>query len=472
MAASVGRLAPARRMSGTSRTRFALLAVFASVVLSTLSMTAISVALPSIGADLGLAAGESVMLVSIFQLTVLATLLPFGALGERIGFRNVFLGGMALMAVAAALCSTAQSFGWLLAGRVLQGIGASAVAAVNPALLRMSVPAASFGRVVGTNALVVATTTAVGPSVAAAAISFADWRWLFGLNLPLIALAAGVGWATLPPARGATDRLDGPGAVLIVGTVVLLSFAADAAPSSGFAALALLAAGAGLAVVLVRHQARQPVPMLPLDLLRIRVFRLCMLASVFVFAAQMASLVALPFLFTLGLGMAPFPMGLLMMVTPVAVAAMARVAEHAERRIPSARLCAAGGVVMAAALAVLPLLPAGVPHAAYAVVLAASGIGFGLIQTPNNRSMLMACPRERSGGAGGLQATARLLGQTIGAAAVGAVFRLHPQQAGRSALVALLVAAGFALLSAGCSVLRALAREERPRGSRQEVSTG
>jgi len=199
--------------------RLAVLAVSCAVALSTLSLTSVSVALPVIAGDLGLSAANSVWLVNAFQLTLLATLFPFSAVGEQWGYRKIFLAGLALIGVASVLCALARSFELLLLARVLQGIGASAVMAVNPALLRLSVPGADLGRTLGLNAMVVAAASALGPSLAAVVLSVADWPWLFGLNLPWVVLAMALGAAVLPAdARGAARRFDRVGALLNMAT--------------------------------------------------------------------------------------------------------------------------------------------------------------------------------------------------------------------------------------------------------------
>lgn len=437
-----------------SRIRLALLAIYCSVVLSTLSMTSVSVALPSMGLELGLAPSHSVWLIIAFQLTVLATLLPFGSLGEQWGFRKVFLIGLGLIALASIVCMVSRTFELLLIGRIAQGVGAAAVASMNPALLRMTVDPSDFGRVVGTNAVVVAITSAIGPSVAAFALSLGGWQWLFALNLPLAAAAAYLGWMMLPRVRGATASFDGVGALLIVATLTFFALGYEGSTRQGVAALAFVVLGVGLATALVLHQRARTNPMLPLDLLRIRVFRMCIGVSIFAFAAQMASLVALPFVLSFGLGLDVVYVGILMMATPAAIAVMAPVAARAERHFSSAGLSFAGGLVMAASLAVLSWLPSHTNVLAHVAAMLLCGVGFGLIQTPNNRSMLTSVPRIRSGGAGAMQATSRLIGHVLGAAAVGAMFRVFPDQVTTAALASLLVAAGFAALSAAFSLVR------------------
>lgn len=437
--------------------RLAIWAVSFAVVLSVLSLTSVGVALPVIARDLGLVEADAVWLVSAFQLALLGTLFPFSAIGERWGYRSTFLAGLALITFSSIVCTFARSFEILLLGRVLQGIGASAAMAVNPALLRLSVPANRLGHVIGLNAMVVAVATALGPSLAAVVLSVASWPWLFALNVPWAVLAMAVGAAVLPRARGAaaTAPFDVTGAVLNVVTFVLLASALDALAARGVAALPHLVAGVLCAVALVLQQRRRVVPLLPLDLMRAGAVRACVGSSVFAFAAQMTALVALPFLLHDGLGMDMLTVGLLMMGWPLAVAFMAPAAAHLESRgLSSSVLCSVGAGVMCAALLALAALPRQADESVWFGLLVLCGLGFGLFQTPNNRAMLGATPRERSGSAGGLQATARLTGQMLGATAVGVCFRLLPGQPEMAGAWGLMAAAAFGAASAVFSFQR------------------
>jgi MFS transporter, DHA2 family, multidrug resistance protein len=439
-----------------ARQRIAIMAVSCAVALSTVSLGAVGVALPVIARELTLPPAATVWLISGFQLVLLATLLPFAALGERWGYRRVFLSGLFVIALTSFVCARSGSFGVLLAARLLQGLGASAVMAVNPALLRLSVPPDRLGKAIGLNAMTVAVFTALGPSLAAFVIARADWTWIFLLNIPWAAIAVVIGRFALPanpatPARG----FDVAGALLNVCTFVLLASGLDRLTVHGYEALPQLALGAACGWAFVVHQRHKAAPLLPLDLLRNRVVRRCVGASVFAFAAQMAAMVALPFLLDHTYRRDVMSIGFIMMAWPLAVALMAPAAGWLEgRRIASWRLCVAGGGIMGVALLCIAALPADAGNGVLVVAMVLSGVGFGAFQTPNNRAMLGATPRERSGGAGGLQATARLTGQMLGASTVGTAYRLVPEGTIGAAGWALVAAAAFALLSAAFSLRR------------------
>jgi DHA2 family multidrug resistance protein-like MFS transporter len=165
----------------------------------------------------------------------------------------------------------------------------------------------------------------------------------------------------------------------------------------------------------------------------------------------MLAFVSIPFYLESRFGYSAVQMGLLITPWPIAVAFTAPLAGRLVERYPAGLLGGIGLALFAAGLGTLALLPAN-PDA-FDVVwrMALSGAGFGLFQTPNNRTMIAAAPRERSGGASGMLGTARLLGQTTGAALVALFLARYPAQGTQ---ISLLVGVGFALLGATLSMLR------------------
>ena len=135
----------------------------------------------------------------------------------------------------------------------------------------------------------------------------------------------------------------------------------------------------------------------------------------------------------------------------LAIAAAAPIAGRLADRYPPGLLCSAGLIVFASGLLALAFLPAHPTIIGIVWRMALMGTGFGLFQSPNNRAMLSAAPRERSGGACGMLGSARLLGQTTGAALVALLFARIPAHGNEASL---LVAAGFAIAAACVSSIR------------------
>lgn len=437
-------------MSG-ARHALAVFAVLSAMSLVVLDAGIANLALPVMGPALSVAPAQAILVVTAYQAGLMMALLPAGALGERFGYRPVFAGGVALFAAASAGCALAPALPWLVAARLAQGLGGAAVMALGVALLRFTVRSDRLGAAIGWNALTVALSAAAAPSLGAAILSLGGWRALFAVNLPL-ALAALVAARALP----VTPRKQtGPGfasLALNAAAFGLLILGVEFASSQPVLAASLAIGGLSALALLVRREAPRPAPLIPLDLLRIRALRLSAFASVCCFAGQGAGLLALPFLLQRSLGLGPMAAGLYVTAWPLSVAATAIVAGRLSDRLPTAWLCAAGAAGLAAGLAGAAFWPLGEAAGALLPFIMLSGVGFGLFQTPNNRSLFLSAPTSRSGAAGGLQGSARVTGQTLGALAMTLLFRAAPMEAGPR--VGLAAASVLALAAGLVSLLR------------------
>jgi DHA2 family multidrug resistance protein-like MFS transporter len=427
------------------------LAVWIALTMAVLDGAIANVALPTIARELGAAPDQSVWVVNGFQLAVVVTLLPLAALGEMVGYRRVYLAGIIVFVVASLGCVLAPDLPTLIAARVLQGLGASGIMSVNGALVRFTYPKRLLGRGVGLNALVVAGAAAFGPTVASAILALGPWQWLFAVNLPIGVLAFFVGRVSLPisPTSG---KLDIPSTLLNVATFGLGFTGIDALTRGGASWIGggelVLALVTGVALIL--RSRGQLKPLVPIDLLRNKVFALTVATSIASFAAQMLAFVSLPFYLQGVLHRSQVDTGLLMTPWPLATGIAAAVAGPLADRFPAAILSGAGLVVMALGLVSLAFLPIDASFLAIAWRMAVCGFGFGFFQAPNNRTMLSSAPMARSGAAGGMLATARLTGQTIGATLAAISFRLAAQ----AEPFALGVAALFAASAAAASLWR------------------
>ena len=433
----------------------AVLAVAFGVGLSVLDSAIANVALPTLGAELAVSSADSIWIVNAYQLAIMVSVLPLAALGETLGYRKIYVGGLALFTLASAGCALAGSFATLVLARVLQGFGAAAVTSVNTTLIRFIYPRAQLGRGMGINATVVAVSSVAGPAVAAAILSAGPWQWLFAVNIPVGAAALWLSARFLPSNPVQSDSrtprwrdvaLNALTFGLLMASVEGLSHGWDGRILLAGAAV-LLAAGGWF----VRSQLRETHPLLPLDLLRIPVFSVSVLTSVCSYLAQMLSMVALPFYLQHTLGYDEVTAGLLLTAWPAVIVAVAPVAGMLVGRLHPGALGGTGLAAMAAGLAALAWLPAEPSAAGTVWRLALGGAGFALFQSPNNRMLIASAPPGRSGSASGMLATARLTGQTTGAALMALLFHAMPDRSTRAALA---VAAAAALAGSAVSFLR------------------
>jgi DHA2 family multidrug resistance protein-like MFS transporter len=426
-----------------------------ALTMAVLDGAIVNVALPVLARDLQVEPATAVWVVNAYQLAVAVSLLPLASLGDVVSYRRIYWAGLALFTVASLGCALAGSFPMLIVARVLQGLGAAGIMSVNIALVRFIYPSKLLGRGVGNTALVVAVSSAAGPTLAAAILSLATWPWLFLINVPLGVVALIVAAKTLPETPRSARRFDWISAILNALTFGLLITGIDGLGSSGELTYPVLAlSGAALiGLVFVRYQMALPAPLLPLDLLRRPVFALSMMTSVCSFAAQTLAYVALPFYFHDELGRSVAETGFLMTPWPLAVAVAAPISGRLADRFSPGLLGGIGLAALAVGLALLAVLPARPSTPDIVWRLTVCGLGFGVFQSPNNKAIITSAPRERSGGASGMQSSARLLGQSVGAALAAVLLGVVPHHP-----TAVILWLGAGLSAAGCvtSSLRTL----------------
>ena len=434
---------------------WAILAVAFGVSLSVIDSTIANVALPTISRALGISSADSIWVVNAYQLAIVVSLLSFSALGDLVGYCKIYIGGLALFTAASVGCALSQSLGALVAGRVLQGFGAAAVTSVNTTLIRIIYPRNRLGRGMGINATVVAVSSVAGPTLAAGVLSAAEWPWLFAVNIPvgLVALALSRRFLPANPVRVRDRRFDWRDAAMNA-----LVFGLLMASVEGFSHgldPRIVALGAAVLVpvgfVFIRRQLREPYPILPFDLLRIPIFSVSVLTSICSFLAQMLAMVALPFYLQHACGYDDVATGLLLTAWPAVIMVVAPVAGLLVERVHAGLLGGTGLAAMAAGLLLLAFLPEHPTDFEIVWRLVLCGAGFGLFQSPNNSILIASAPPERSGSASGMLATARLAGQTTGAALMALLFHVVPEN---STHTALLLAGGFAVAGAAVSLAR------------------
>lgn len=428
-----------------------------AIVLMTLSLaildgTIANVALPVIARDLHADAAFSVWITGAYQLAMLASMLPFASLAERVGYRRVFLAGLGIFTVSSTLCAYSSSMPVLIVARGAQGLGMAATMSVCTAFIRLLVPEARLGRAMAWKSVAAAAAGASGPSLAAIMLQAGSWHWLFAFNIPLGILAMVGGYWTLPESTRRDSRFDNLGALLNVLVLALFVMALHHVGTEGGQSAVLLQTAAALVVgyIHVRRQIKQSAPLLPLDLLRNRQFSKAVCLTVKSSVAQMLMIVSLPFLMHEMLNLSQYQIGLVMGTLSLTTVVLAPVTGALSDRYCNTALSSLGLLVLACGLLLLavPGTDLGAYHIAWRVAIC--GIGLSLFRTPNARTILTSAPVERGAGASSISAMAAISGQACGTTMAGMIFH-HASHAGP--ITALYVAASVALLAAGLSVL-------------------
>lgn len=434
---------------------WAIISVGFALSMSVLDVNIINVVLPTLSHDFGTSPAATTWIVNGYQLAIVVSLLSFSAIGEIIGYRKVFLSGIALFIVTSLICALADSFWTLTIARIFQGFSASAITSVNTAQLRYIYPKSQIGRGMGINAMVVSISAAAGPSVASGILSIASWHWLFAINVPLGLMALLLGFKNLPRQEERNKRkFDVVSAIANAITFGLLIYTLDSFAhheQNDYIVLQLVVLII-VATYYIRRQLGQESPLLPLDLLKIPIFRLSILTSICSFTAQMLAMVSLPFFLQNTLGHSEVMTGLLLTPWPLTTLFVAPTAGYLVERIHPGILGSIGMVLFGIGLFSLSFLSPDSSVISIIPRLMLCGAGFGLFQTPNNSTIISSAPTLRSGGASGMLGMARLLGQTFGTTLVALLFSFVVQE--KSTAICLIVGSGFAAVAAVVSSFR------------------
>lgn len=408
----------------------AMAAVMTTTTMAVFDGSMVNIALPRIAQAMNVSAGSAVWVANGYLLSAAMTLAIFAALANRYGFRTLFTLGQVVFTLASLGCALSTNLELLVIMRLLQGIGGAATLSIAPAILRQSFPNRLLGRVLGLNALLIASCTAIAPVFGGTLLSLVGWQWLFAINIPLGIVALTLALRAIPANRPAVSApFDIAGALLsaaALGALVMAagSFSAIRADNTPVAAAyALTAVIAGWAFIW--RQRRAVKPLLPLELFACARFSLAALTSLTSFISQGITFVALPFLFQSVYGYSAFVSALLFTPWPVGIILAAPYAGRLSDRYSPAIISTLGLCLFSLGLLLLALLPQDPAFWDIGLRSLLCGLGFGCFQSPNNREMLSNASRENSGYASGVLAIMRTLGQCLGAALVGVTLSIY-----------------------------------------------
>ena len=416
----------------------------------------LNVAFPDLIGDLGIAVVDIQWLVVAFVLASGGALIGAGRLGDQFGHHRTLAWGGLASAAGLVVCAAAPALPLLVVGRVLQGLGTAFVMASAPALITASAGDSGRARALGLFQMSAAVGLALGPLVAGPLVGALGWRAVFWTRAPVglaLGVLAGRQARHAPVGRAA---LGGPAllAATLATVLVALNLSLRLGPTAGVAALAVV--GAGLAVVLTRHQRAADDPVIALDLLRRPAFLSANLLAVVANGAAFVGWLFVPTYLVDELGRSAFTGGVVLAATPAATAAMAPVAARLADRWAPATVAAGGLVTLTAGLVVGGIVAPSASVMGLALALALVGAGLGLFTVPNMAYVFASLPEDRQGVAGGVTLTMRTVGIVLGVGLLSRFFAAN-QDAGFGADLGrtFLAAAAVTAVGAVASCLRA-----------------
>jgi EmrB/QacA subfamily drug resistance transporter len=416
-----------------SRRWLVLVAMTGSLSMIFVDMTVVGVALPRIGASLGMDDAAQGWIVTAYLLTLASLMALGGRLGDLMGKVRAFVAGVVLFAIASAVCAAAREGGMLIAGRVLQGVAACLMQPASGALVIGAFAPGERGKAMAAYVGIPLVFMAIGPAAGGAIVEHWGWPWVFWLNLPIAAAAVALTLAARPRDARSHDRhIDWLGGALLLAGLPAFVFGiqqlgperGDAAPGVSPRTLAALVGGATVLALFVRRQWNHPRP-----LLRLRLFADHALAADAITIAcmqfAMTGLVIAGSLYAQDvLCYTPMQAGLslLPMLAPVilVVHVAGRWYDRAGVRAPAAWGTGLATVGM--------LVQAGGAWAQSYPVMAVGmfvlGLGIAFTMSPTNTDALGRVPHSDRGQVSGLVQTLRQVGGSVGVAVVAATVAL------------------------------------------------
>jgi EmrB/QacA subfamily drug resistance transporter len=403
-----------------------LAAVMLTNIMGPIDASIVNVSLPTIAEYFGASLSAAQWIPMTYLLVISSLLLFYGRLGDILGYRRIYLTGLASFVIASALCSLSYflpTIYWLVAFRAIQGLAAGMLMAVSMAIITASFPPTELGKGLGIYAISISVGLAIGPSLGGFITYAWGWPFVFMINIPLG--LAGFFWVRriLPALKGQPGTIDIGGALTSFVSLSSLLLFVNYAQYGGLS----MATGMMLAVALLAAmgflwiERRSAQPMLNLDLFRNLTFSFANASALLNFMSQFVLVFLTPFYLQRILHDTPNAVGLTMTAFPLAAMVVAPFSGALSDRIGTGILACLGAAISAFALFLMSHVPPVAASFDVAWRLAIFGLGAGIFQSPNNRAVMGSAPRPHLGMASGILATVRNVGMVFGIATAGVV---------------------------------------------------
>lgn len=424
---------------------WAVTAILLAITISVMDASIANLALPTISKALDIPPHLSIWVVNAYLVTLIATTIPLSALGERVGFIYMFRGGIIIFMCGSILCALSTNLPMLITGRVINGLGGAVMMSIFGAMMRHIYPPKEIANGISINAMMVGVTAVLSPGLGAFILAISSWQWIFVFAIPLCLISL-LFSRFLPKVAAITSPYDYQSAILNVITLGCLITGLDLVTNSTPLGLALLTIAIISGSLLWHRSAKQAAPLFPVDLFRISTFKYAVIVSTLCFGAASAAMLSLPFFYENTIGLNTQTVGMLFMAWPIGSTLMARPSARLSAKYPASILAAIGSCIMLSALVALTFLAKDAWLGYFAICMFCCGLGFGFIQTPNNKTILLSTPLNRSGATGAMQSGARVFGQSVGAAFVAICFHLSANHGVYFALIISIVAVAISAL--------------------------
>ena len=406
----------------SNRRKAAILATCClSVLIAGIEITSLNLAIPAIRSDLNATAAHAQWAVAIYSLGVASLLMLGGAAGDRFGRRRVLQIGMTIFLLGSLLCSLAPVIDVLIAGRLVQAVGASMMNPVALAIIsQVFVAPDERARAIGIWGAVFGASVVLGPVIGGVLIHLFGWRAVFWINIPLGVVAIIACAVLVPESRSATIRSTDPiGQLLVAGSLFGLVFVLIESSGRGWTHpwIIVTAVATVLAFVgFLRYESRHPEPFIELRFFRSIPFAASTVTALCVFIVWGAFLFMMSLYLQSWRDYTAIHAGLLLLPVGVAVLVVSPISGYLVRRFGSRPPLLITGLMTAAASILLAFVEPTAPRWLLMMIFTAVGIAFGMVTVPVNYTAVSGMPLDRAGTAAGITNTGKQVGISLGVA--------------------------------------------------------
>lgn len=432
------------------------LVVATALFMETMDSTVLSTALPAIAGDLNVDPIALKLAVTAYLISLAMFIPVSGWIADRIGARTTFRAALAVFALASAGCATASSLEGFVGWRFIQGMGGALMVPVGRLVILRTTPRSDLVRAMSFIAVPAMLGPLSGPPLAGFLVTYADWRWIFVINIPVALVGIVLSTLYFSNERAEPVPLDIKGFLLssiALPGIVLGAALAGRHLSSPWAAIGAFAIGIGASILYVQHARKAPRPLLDLRLFSYPTFDAGVVGGTLFRFGIGASAFLMPLMLQLGFGYDAMTSGLVTFAGALGALSMKSIAPSLLRRFGFRPILVWNGMLAVVALAATAFFTSETPHLVMSAVLAAGGFVRSLQFSSLNAIAYADIPPERSSAATSLASVAQHVSISLGVAVAAVTLEISSALAGRTTLTAadfsfaLLVVAALSALS-------------------------
>ena len=412
-------------MQSGKRKWLILTVIVIKMIIDGLDLSMLNIALPVIRTSLSVTSGAVVWAVSAYTITVSATVLFFGRLGDMIGKAKFYKIGLAIYTMSTLFGGIVNSFPLLVAARIVQALGASCTMANSQGIIVTAFPQEQRGRAIGIYGGAMSIGALAGPTVGGFIVANMHWQYIFLLNVPIAVIALVLGLRFFPkdiPVE--KEKLDYPGVFIYALAVIPLLYSLQVGFAAGYGSIQFLS---GIAVSIIAltffiiTQRRKTAPLLDLSIFRNPLYSVGVFSASVLFLSNMFRNIIIPFYMQGALGMPPDRAGLYMSISPIVLLLVTPLSGFLTDRFNGEHLTIIGQVFNLAGTLLISTLKKSSNVIMLVVYLCIASFGTALFQAPNNTLIISSLPMNKLGIGGASSMAIRNIGMALGIALATAV---------------------------------------------------